>query len=177
MLDDIRIKDGNDLIAISYQDLLKYHGREFIGGVALAYKLLELVLRELIPDGVLNREQITVISGVYGPGIIDGIEMVTRAQRRGALVINPQLAADKLAPDAADGQGGKYYFEIIYAEQRLIVTLKYSLLPAEFINLAYKTHDGTITEVEKIRLRNLKEEIAEFLLSQQADDLFDYYRV
>ncbi|SFM32785.1 hypothetical protein [Pelosinus propionicus] len=172
----LTIKDGNDLLTIDYNDMLKYHGRQFIGGVALAYKLLDLALRELVPDEVPVRDRITVMLGVYGPGIIDGIEMVTRAMRRNALLVKPQLAADKLAPDAADGQGGKYYFEIAYDNDKLNITLKPGLLPNEFIKLAYKTHDGTITEGEQLRLQHLKEEIAQFLLTQKPEDVFDYCR-
>ena len=176
MQEALRIKDGNDVLVITYEDMLKYHGREFIGGVALAYKLLELVLRELVPDEVPVRDRITITLGVYGPGIIDGIEMVTRAMRRNALLVKPQLAADKLAPDAADGQGGKYYFEIAYDDDKLNITLKPGLLPNEFIQLAYKTHDGTITEGEQLRLQDLKEEIAQFLLLKNPEELFDYCR-
>ncbi len=174
MQEALRIKDGNDLLDITYEDMVKYHGRQFIGGVALAYKLLELALRELAPDEVPVRDRITVILGVYGPGIIDGIEMVTRALTRSALTVKPQLAADKLAPDAADGQGGKYYFEIAYDDDKLNITLKPGLLPNEFIRLSYKTHAGTITEWEQLRLQDLKEEIAQFLLMQKPEDLFDY---
>ncbi len=172
----LRIQDGNDVLVITYEDMLKYHGRQFIGGVALAYKLLELAFRELVPVEVPVRDKITVTLGVYGPGIIDGIEMVTRVMRRNALRVNPQLAADKLAPDAADGQGGKYYFEIAYDKDTLVITLKPGLLPDEFIRLAYKTHDGTITDGEQLRLQHLKEEIAQFLLMQKPEDVFDYCR-
>nr|WP_092074465.1 hypothetical protein [Dendrosporobacter quercicolus]NSL49657.1 hypothetical protein [Dendrosporobacter quercicolus DSM 1736]SDM96400.1 hypothetical protein SAMN04488502_109111 [Dendrosporobacter quercicolus] len=172
----LSIKDGNDLLTITYEDMVKYHGRQFIGGVALAYKLLELAFRVLTPGEPPVRDRISVILAVYGPGIIDGIEMATRALTRGALTIKPQLAAAQPAPDAADGQGGRYYFEIAYGDDKLMINLKSGLLPDEFIRLAYKTHDGTISEAEQLRLQELKEAIAQFLLRQKAEDLFDYRR-
>lgn len=106
----LSIKDGNDLLSITYEDMVKYHGRQFIGGVALAYKLLELTFQVLTPEKPPVRDRISVILAVYGPGIIDGIEMATRALTRGALTIKLQLAAAQPAPDAADGQGGPVLF-------------------------------------------------------------------
>ncbi len=173
----ISIRDRNDVLNISFLDMLKYHGREFIAGVALAFKLLELAFQELSPAKTPSRETFSIMLGVQGPGIIDGIEMVTRARSRGTLIVNPKAAFSKDAPDAADGYGGKYYFEIEYAAKKLIIPLKHELLPPEFITLAYKTHDGTLTEADELRLRSLKEEIAELLMSGKAEVLFDYHPI
>lgn len=167
------IKDHQDVLAISFQDMVKYHGREFIGGVAMAFKLLELAFSQLSPAEPPAREKITVLIGVQGPGIIDGLEMVTRAKSRAAMLVDPQTAAGTAAPDAADGCGGRYYFEITYQNSKRLYSLKHGLLPAEFITLAYKTHDGTLTAAEGARLALLKEEIAEFLLARPAAALFD----
>jgi hypothetical protein len=171
------IKDHNDVLNISFQDMVKYHGREFIGGVAMAFKLMELAFRHLSPEETPSREKITVMLGVYGPGIIDGFEMVTRAKSRAAMLIDPKKAFTEDSPDAADGQGGKYYFEIMYNEKKLILSLKHGLLPPEFIALAYKTHDSTLSPADALRLTLLKEEIAEFLMSRPPEALFDFIPV
>lgn len=167
------IKDHKDVLQITFQDMAKYHGREFIGGVALAFKLLELAFDQLSPAEPPAREKFSILIGVQGPGIIDGVEMVTRAKSRAAMIIDPQTASTKPAPDAADGCGGRYYFEIMYNNRKHNYSLKHGLLPAEFITLAYKTHDGTLTDAEATRLARLKEEIAGFLLARPAASLFD----
>lgn len=172
----IVIKDKNDVLNITYQDMIKYHGRHFIAGVAMSYKLLELALRELSPNEIPSREKIYVISSVNGPGIIDGIEMVTRAKSRHALTVDAQVSVGKDAPDAADGNGGKYYFEFKYNAKKLVVSLKHGFMPPEFITLAYKTHDGTLTESDELRLRTLKEEIADLLISNKPEELFDFIK-
>ncbi|QDR82408.1 hypothetical protein [Sporomusa termitida] len=171
------VKDHQDVLAITFQDMVKYHGREFIGGVALAFKLLELAFSQLSPAEPPAREKFAILIGVQGPGIIDGLEMVTRAKSRAAMLVDPQTASTKAAPDAADGCGGRYYFEITYHHRQRIYSLKHGLLPAEFITLAYKTHDGTLTAAEATRLALLKEEIAGFLLSRPAAALFDVMEV
>ena len=47
----IRVKDRDTVLEISYEDMIKYHGRFNIGGVALAFKALELGLSKLVPAG------------------------------------------------------------------------------------------------------------------------------
>ncbi len=173
----IVIKDRNYILNITYQDMIKYHGRQFIAGVAMAYKLLELAFRELIPDEIPSREKVYVTSAVNGPGIIDGFEMVTRVRSRGALIVDSWASNGKDAPDAADGKGGKYYFEFKYDTEILVVSLKHGILPREFITLAYKTHDDTLTDSDELRLHFLKEEIANMLMSTKTEELFNYYHV
>lgn len=170
----LMIKDRNDVLTISFQNMVNYHGRKFIGGVAMAFKLMELACCLLSPDETPSREKFVILLGVHGPGIIDGLELVTRAKSRGTLLVDPPAAFAKDAPDAADGLGGKYYFEIDYGGKKLVLSLKHGLLPPEFITLAYKTHDGTLTPADAVRLSVLKEEIAEFLLSKEAASLFDF---
>ncbi len=51
----------------------------------------------------------SVISSVLGPGILDGIEMVTCARSRGTLKVNNRLTEGINALDAADGHGGSNY--------------------------------------------------------------------
>ena len=171
----IRIMDQETLLTIPYDNLVNYHGREFIGGVALAFQLLRFAFDRLASERAPQRDEIAVKIAVNGPGIIDGIEMVTRARSRGNLVVDAALGTRFDAPDAADGLGGRYYFEIEVATQRLCCSLKPEVLPDEFIVLARKTHDGSISPREQRRLQTLKEEIAEQLLSLQPTELFLVY--
>lgn len=176
MANVISVKDHDTILHIAYQDMIKYHGRSFIAGVAIAFKLLELVTDKLA-DGELRRDRISVVLGVNGPGIIDGIEMVTRAKSRGMLSIDQRIAQGKDAPDAADGRGGRYYFEFTYNGEKMAVSLKAGLITPEFLNLATKTHNGTISGPEEKRLQQIKEELAELIMGKKATDIFDYINV
>jgi hypothetical protein len=171
----IQIKDQENLLTIPCENLVNYHGREFIGGVALAFQLLRFAFDRLSPHQAPQRREIELKIAVNGPGIIDGIEMVTRACSRGKLVVEAALANGIDAPDAADGLGGRYYFELTVAGQQLCCSLKPAVLPEEFIALARKTHDGSISTLEQRRLQTLKEEIAEQLLSLNPEMLFDIH--
>ncbi|MDU4960774.1 MAG: hypothetical protein E6X17_08965 [Sporomusaceae bacterium] len=169
----IAVRDHETCLQISYQDLIQYHGRTFIAGVAMAFKLLQLVADRLV-DGVLPRGELQAVLAVNGPGIIDGIEMATRAKTHGCLLVNQRIAATRAVPDAADGQGGKYYFVFSCRGRQLAVWLQDGLVPQEFLDLAYKTHDGSISQPEKARLQQLKEELAVFLISLPPEAIFHY---
>lgn len=177
MNNPICVEDKDAIIQISYQDMLKYHGRTYIAGVTMAYKLLELALGRLVGQEIASRDKISVLLGVYGPGIIDGIEMVTRAGTKGRLTVDQRIACEKDAPDAADGQGGKYYFEVTYHGKTICLALKHDLIPPEFIELSYKVHAGKITSKEVLRLQQMKEEIALLLLACDSAELFTAFGV
>jgi len=169
----IYIKDDETAIHISYDDILKYHGRSYIAGVALAYKMMELAFDFFQVSELLSRKYIQFRIGVYGPGIIDAIEMVTRAKTHNRMIIDQNIAKYIDAPEAADGYGGKYYFEIFYRTRKISLSLKKGIIPQEFITISNKFHDGSITEGETIRLKELKEEIAGFIMKRVPADLFN----
>lgn len=168
----ITIKDRDTVLDITYRDMLQYHGRFYIAGVAMAYKLLERIMLELPGGAVPSREAFRFAIAVNGPGIIDGLEMATRAKSRGHLAVDADIAANINAPDAADGKGGKYYFEIAYEQQKVAFKLRDNIIPSEFQVLAHKSHDGTLDPAGASRLQTLKEEIAVFLTGADASMLF-----
>jgi len=168
----IFVRDRETIIAISYQEMLKYHGCTYVAGVAMAFKMLELSLAKLAGGEIMPRDKISILLGVNGPGIIDGVEMVTRAYTQGRLTVDPRVAWDKDAPDAADGQNGKYYFEVKYNDKKISLALKHGLIPLRFTELAHRVHAGTISSEEEIQLQKLKEEIAASLMASASGDLF-----
>lgn len=173
----LRVKDRGIVLEIGFDDLLKYHGRFYIGGVALAFKLLELGFRELVPNEVPERELIgfTTGLGLHGPGVIDAVEMVTRAKTRGQLVFDTSVVQDKPGIIAPDGTG-KYYFILRYADKQIGIAVKPDIIPDEFMVLSRKTHAETITDTEKIRLQEVKETLAAQIVNSEPDDLFTIYR-
>ena len=88
-----------------------------------------------------------------GTGVVDAVEMATRARTRGKLTADCEAVKDKLAPDAPNG--GKYYFEVEYDGRKIAVPLKDGLIPNEFIVLSRKAHMGNISDDEIVsRLKN-----------------------
>ncbi|MGI6548485.1 MAG: hypothetical protein ACOX4Q_00405 [Syntrophomonadales bacterium] len=175
MADKLVFKDRVNIVEITYEDMIKYHGRFHIAGVAMAYKVLELAFSVLFNEGEIpSRREVRFLTGIgmNGTGVIDAVEMATRAWTGGRLTADCDVVKDKLAPDAPNG--GKYYFEVGYDSRRIEVSLKDGLIPDEFIVLSRKAHMGNISQDEIVRLQRIKEQIASFIMSTDAKDLFDY---
>ena len=169
----ILIRDQQDILCFSFDDLVKYHGRFNIGGVAMAFRIMEEGLARLSPNQPLERNQISFKSGLggKGTGVIDAIEMVTRAKTRGCLTLEQTWLSGKPGPATPDGRG-KYYFELTVDDKQLGFELQSGLIPAEFIELIRKLHAQTISEAEQQRLRQIKESLALTILAAPLANLF-----
>lgn len=174
MNDVLRIMDGDTLLEISYEDLIKYHGRFHIGGVAIAYKLMELGFALLSPGSVPRRGSFSFASalGENATGVLDGVEMVTRARSRGHMKADQAVGEKTRAPLSANG--GKFYFELGYEGKRLGLALVDGLVPEEFIILSKAAMAGSLDADGQYRLQEVKEELAASLMAQEAARLFNY---
>jgi hypothetical protein len=169
----LKISDRETILEITYEDMIKYHGRYNIAGVALAFKVMELAFPRLAEGNIPAREEISFFSGIgsAGMGVIDGVEMVTRARTRGRLIADDAAAKGKPAPDAPEG--GKYYFEVSYKSKKIGLALKEGLIPDEFMILSRKAFKSSISKEEARRLQAVKEQIAAAVMSNEAADIFD----
>lgn len=170
----IVIKDRDTVLQISYEDIIKYHGRLHIGGVAIGYKVLEFGLSKLAPAGEIpSREKISFASGLgqTATGVLDAVEMVTRARSRGQLFVDTSLGKHIQAPELPNG--ARFYFELTYDGARLGLALKEGLVPEEFITLSGKAMAKTLDRAGAIRLQEVKEEMAATLMSRKAEELFN----
>lgn len=177
MNEAIKIKDREDVLEISYEDMIKYHGRLHIAGVAIAYKALQLGFEKLLPGKVPERKKVGFVSGLGegATGVLDAVEMVARVRTRGMLGADKNMGKDVQAPATPDG--GKFYFELTYDGARLGLALKEGLIPEEFMTLLRKAMDGKLQHQDALRLQEVKEEMASSLMAHEAEELFNciYY--
>jgi hypothetical protein len=160
------VLDQGESIAISFDDLLRYHGRSSIAGVAHAFKAMERAFPLLSPGEPPERYDITVESGFPGGGARDAFEMVTRAVTGDRYRLAPDLAG----AEAPEAPGGHFFFRLRYRGIVVDLTLRDGLVPEEFLQLACREAP---TPVEAARAQELKEEMAERLLSLPADEVYD----
>ena len=168
------ITDRSDILEISYDDMIKYHGRHYIGGVAIAYKVLELAFDQLLGGQIPAREKISFASGMglSGMGLLDGVEMVTRTWTRGRFTADHDLPCRIPAPSLP--RTGRYYYELSYEGRTIAMALKEGLIPDEFMMLSRKAGDQALTEAEAVRLQEVKEELAATLMGSDPASLFNY---
>jgi len=160
------VLDHGESVTISFDDLLKYHGRSSIAGVAHAFKAMERALPLLSPDEPPERYDLTVESGFPGGGARDAFEMVTRAVTGDRY----QLAPDTAGTDAPEAPGGHFYFRLGYRGAAVDLVLRAGLVPEDFVQVACRDNP---TPAEAALAQRLKEEMAERLLGLPADEVYD----
>ncbi len=160
------VLDQGESISISFDDLLKYHGRSSIAGVAHAFKAMERAFPLLSPGEPPERYEMTVESGFPGGGARDAFEMVTRAVTGDRY----RLAAEADGAGAPEAPGGHFFFRLGYRGAVVDLVARADLVPAEFLQLACRENP---TPAEAVRAQQLKEEMAARLLSLPADEVYD----
>lgn len=177
MTDKITVKDHNDIIEITYEDLLKYHGKQMLGGVALAFKMMLMTFPKLCKE-VPERGGFSFYSGIgnNGKGIIDAVEMVMRVKTNEQVRLDIAYAEDKMGQIAPGG--GRYYFEIGYQENCIKLYLKEGIIPEEFITyskLAHKckTEQNPMKKEDQERLLVLRQELAQSIMAARPESLFE----
>jgi hypothetical protein len=160
----IEVADRGHVIAYSFGDLLKYHGRGSPGGVAHAFKVLERALPLLDPDAPCERRGIVVTTAFGGPGARDAFEMVTRAVTGDRFHLDPSLARPERGRALE-----RFVFRLAYGDRVVTLALRDGFVTDEFIDLART--EGRTADQER-RLDTLKWEMAERVMAQPARQVY-----
>ncbi len=168
MKDTIKIRDDMGEIEIHYGELLKYHGRDFFGGVALAFKVLKLSFEKLLDGKIPHRNQIRLVVGFDPPGVIDAFEFITRAITRRRLILDPY---PQKGPDSVFG---RYCFEVRVENRQLRLWLKTGILPEDFTMLARKAFAGIANSEELSRWKEYKENIGHKLMDLDPEEILHF---
>lgn len=158
--------DHGEPIAISFDDILKYHGRSFVGGAAHGFKAMQRAFPLLCADARPERYEVTIETAFPGPGARDAFEMVTRAVTGSRYKVDTDLAGDEVIASPR----GRYFFRFFYRGVVVDVSLRPGLVRDEFIELARK---GAATPAEVARLDWLKQEMSDRLMSLPAEEVYD----
>lgn len=174
----IKVKDHGDIIEIGYADLLKYHGNQMLGGVALAFQIMRLTF-PLLCETIPERGQFYFYSGIgqNGQGIMDAAEMVMRVKTHGQLRLDLAYSEDK--PGQIAPGGGRYYFEIGYQQKKLALYLKEGVIPEEFITYSKLAHRCKQENIpmkaeDQERLLALRKQLAKSILDADPKALLSF---
>ncbi|PLS74947.1 MAG: hypothetical protein CYG61_09935 [Actinobacteria bacterium] len=165
----LQVLDEGDVVSISFDDLLKYHGRSSIAGVAHGFKVMERAFPLLCPGQPPDRYSIEVETAFPGPGARDAFEMVARVVTGGRYRVTVELAPAHV-PDAPEG---KFFFRLGYQAKTVDLTLRPEHVNDEFTGLVRK---GARTRVDDERLVALKQDIADRLMALPAEEVYDASR-
>jgi len=176
MIEKVVVRDFDDIVEITYDDILKYHGRQMIGGAALAFKIMLMTFPKLT-DEIPQRGHFNFYSGIgkNGRGIIDAAEMVMRVKTNDQIRLDLEYSEDKLGQVAPGG--GRYYFEIGYKDKMIKLYLREGIIPEEFIAYSKLSHKCKAENVEmtpedQAKLLSLRQELADSIMASKPEDLF-----
>ena len=94
-MEKIIVLEKGQKLEFSFEDLLKYHGVGYPGGVAHAFQVMQRAFPQLDDGKLLERREIELVTAFPGPGGLDAFEMVTRC------VTGGRIHVDKDLPEAA----------------------------------------------------------------------------
>jgi hypothetical protein len=155
-------------LSITYEGMLTYHGRDFYGGVALAFKVLKLAFVKLLGNQIPHRNKIRLVVGFDPPGVIDALEYATRALTRRRLVLDPD------PPQGPPSVFGRYYFEVHYQGRSISLWLKPDALPEAFTPLARKAFAGLATPEELAQWKAYKQDLGPAIMAAAPQDLLSF---
>ena len=165
MIDFIVVHEDGRPLTYTIEDLNRYHGFGFPGGVAHAFKVMQRALPLLSPDAPPERREITIRTPFKGQGARDAFEMVTRASTEARYTIDETL----LALERGEILKG-YVFVLGYRDREVKLIIREGIVREEFILLGRKLDR---TPEEDARLATLKQDMAERLLRLPADEVYD----
>jgi hypothetical protein len=161
----LEVLDQGTPITISFQEMLKYHGPGYPGGVAHALKVMERAFPLLDPELPPERREILIETAFRGPGARDAFEMVTRAVTGDRYVVDPALERADRGTTLE-----RYVFRLRYRDRTVTVIIREGYVTDEFIELS---RTARRTAEQEQRLAVLKREMADRLTANPAIDVYD----
>lgn len=83
----IRIADHGKVLTLDYQEATAVHQRSLWWGTAVGYRAMQVAAIALSKEQLWSRENLTVVSGHPGPGVIDSLNFVTHCADKGNLTV------------------------------------------------------------------------------------------
>jgi len=155
----LAVLDRGARLEFGFDDLMRYHGPGSPGGVAHAYKVLELAL-PLLGDPPERRE-IEVATAFGGPGARDGFELVLRAVSEGRYTVDPGLARPERGWTRE-----RFVFRLACRACTVELGVREGIVGEEFLTLARSQNPGP-------RLDVLKREMAERVMAADAAAVYE----
>jgi len=167
MTPTLTIADGDRTHAITIADMEKYHGRDFLNGLAQAFQVMRAATDRLGGGRPLDRRKVRLLLGLDPPGVVDGFEYLTRAFTDRRVIVDRRLG---IGPESFDGT---YYFEVQYDGRKIVCVLKDDVVPPGYSAMARRGFAGQLTPAERAAWNAGKQAIADRCLTGPPEDSLD----
>jgi hypothetical protein len=126
----IRITDNDKVLTLNYQDATAEHQRSLWWGTAVGYRAMQAAAIALSQKQLWSREDLTVVSGHPGPGVIDSLNFVTRCSDTGRLTVMQNANCVSRCNSEM-----KFEWWVSDGQQTAHVMLREDFVPEEFYQL------------------------------------------
>jgi hypothetical protein len=126
----IRIVDDGKLLTLDYQDATAEHQRSLWWGTAVGYRAMQVAAIALSKNQLWSRDNLRVVSGHPGPGVLDSINFVTRCGDKGTLTVMQNANCVSRCNSEM-----KFEWWVSDGEQTAHVMLREDFVPIEFYQL------------------------------------------
>lgn len=166
-MESISVCENGQLISISYEEIMKYHGSGFPGGAAYALKAMQRVFPLLDGGKPLERREVFIETAFTGQGGRDAFEMVTRCVTDGRYSVDPTMPE---AQGCEESPGGYYYFRFRYRQMAVSIVLRSAYGHEEFNRLSRK---GEKSPEDLRQLAEMRQALAENVLDAPPEEVYD----
>lgn len=150
----IRIVDNGEVKTLDYQVATAEHQRSLWWGTAVGYRAMQAAAKALSQEQLWSRDNLTVVSGHPGPGVLDSITFVTGCE------VNDRLTVMQ-NPNCVNRCNSEMKFEwwVSDGKQTAHVSLREDFVPEEFYQLIDRrvynektVEDDKLFELYKVNL-------------------------
>jgi hypothetical protein len=130
------VRDGRDVLAIGFDDVVKYHGRATMGALAVAYRVMHVAFAALSPGAPVERRAVSVLTAFPVDGAADAFEMVTRCRSDGRYQVDTKIdaACARLAP------AGRLFFQFSTPDNAVAFGVPEELVAEEHVDMFHANH-------------------------------------
>lgn len=84
---ELQIADADKVLKLDYQGSMTQHMSSLWWGTAVGYRAMQMAARSLSDEYLWSRDNLCLVSGHPGPGVLDSLNFVTACRDRGTLTV------------------------------------------------------------------------------------------
>lgn len=150
----VSIVDKGELVTVDYQGSMTNHTSSLWWGTAVGYRAMQMAAKALSGDSLWSRDNLIVVSGHPGPGVLDSLNFVTKCVDNDAITVMQN-------PNCVNRCNSEMKFEwwVSDGERTAHISLREDFVPEDFYQLIDRRvynenteEDDRIFELYKVNL-------------------------
>ena len=164
---NVSIVADDKVVTLDYQGTMTHHKSSLWWGTAVGYRAMQMAAKALSPKNLWRRENLVVVSGHPGPGVIDALDYVTGCRERDAITILQN-------PNCENRCNSEMKFEwwVSDGEKTAHIALREDFVPDEFYQMTDRMIYDGITDEDRRLFELFKVNLSARVWVAQLEDNF-----